>query len=93
MLPKLEHMVAYRISALHAMAAYGGLPVTHVKAQGALSNMAAVDESYAMAIGRAIKVVDPSLIYVALAGSSMHGAADRLDLKAARGILRPALRR
>ena len=81
---ELEHMVAYQIGALQAMAAYGGLRVTHVKAHGALSNMAAVDESYAMAIGRAIKVVDPELIYVALAGSALHRAADRLGLKVAR---------
>jgi UPF0271 protein len=81
---ELEHMIAYQIGALQAMAAYGGLRVTHVKAHGALSNMAAVDESYAMAIGRAIKVVDPSLIYVALAGSELHRAADRLGLKVAR---------
>jgi UPF0271 protein len=81
---ELEYMVAYQIGALQAMAAYGGLPVTHVKAHGALSNMAAVDENYAMAIGRAIKVVDSSLIYVALAGSEMHRAADRLGLRVAR---------
>lgn len=81
---ELEHMVAYQIGALQAMAAYGELRVTHVKAHGALSNMAAVDDGYAMAIGRAIKVVDPSLIYVALAGSALHRAADRLGLKVAR---------
>jgi 5-oxoprolinase (ATP-hydrolysing) subunit A len=81
---ELEHMVAYQIGALQAMAAYGGLRVTHVKAHGALSNMAAVDDDYAMAIGRAIKVVDPGLIYVALAGSALHRAADRLGLKVAR---------
>jgi UPF0271 protein len=81
---ELEHMVAYQIGALQAMAAYGDLRVTHVKAHGALSNMAAVDESYAMAISRAIKVVDPGLISVALAGSELHRAADRLGLTVAR---------
>jgi UPF0271 protein len=81
---ELEYMVAYQIGALQAMATYAGLPVTHLKAHGALSNMAAVDESYAMAIGRAIKTVDPRLIYVALAGSQLEKAADRLGLKLAR---------
>ena len=81
---ELEHMVAYQIGALQAMAAYGGLGVTHVKAHGALSNMAAQDEAYAMAIGRAIKVVDPAMIYVALPGSELHRAAGRLGLKVAR---------
>ena len=81
---ELEYMVAYQIGALQAMATYAGLPVTHLKAHGALSNMAAMDESYAMAIGRAIKAVDARLIYVALAGSQLESAADRLGLRVAR---------
>ena len=64
----LEYMVAYQIGALQAMAAYAGLKVTHLKAHGALNNMAAEDEGYAMAIGRAIKAVDRKIIYVALYG-------------------------
>jgi 5-oxoprolinase (ATP-hydrolysing) subunit A len=81
---ELEYMVAYQIGALQAMATYAGIPVTHVKAHGALSNMAVADESYAMAIGRAIKTVDPSLIYVAHSGSELQKAAERLGLRLAR---------
>jgi UPF0271 protein len=81
---ELEYMVAYQIGALQAMATYAGIPVTHVKAHGALSNMAVADESYAMAIGRAIKTVDPRLIYVAHAGSELQKAAERLGLRLAR---------
>ncbi|MBS0240672.1 MAG: 5-oxoprolinase subunit PxpA [Proteobacteria bacterium] len=77
----LEYMTAYQIGALQAIARYAGITVTHLKAHGALGNMAAVDEGYAMALGRAIKVVDPSLIYVGLAGSEMIKAADRLGLR------------
>ena len=73
-------MVAYQIGALQAMAAYAGLKVTHLKAHGALNNMAAEDEGYAMAIGRAIKTVDRSIIYVALYGSQMQKAAEKLGL-------------
>src|SRR5262245_48833270 len=40
---EIEYMTAYQIGALQAIARYAGLPVTHVKAHGALSNMAAVD--------------------------------------------------
>lgn len=80
----LEYMTAYQIGALQAIARYAGLPVTHLKAHGALSNMAAVDQGYAMALARAIKVVDPSLIYVALAGSEMVKAAEALGLRVAR---------
>jgi len=45
--------------------------------------MAAESRELAHAIGRAIKVVDPSLIYVALAGSEMQKAAEELGLRVA----------
>jgi UPF0271 protein len=80
----LEYMVAYQIGALQAIACYAKLNVTHLKPHGALNNMAAEDESYAMAIGRAIKTVDREIIYVALAGSEMEKAARKLDLRLAR---------
>lgn len=80
----VEYMVAYQIGALQALAAYSNIKVTHVKPHGALNNMAAEDEALAMAVGRAIKTVDPSLIYVALAGSQMERAAERLGLRLAR---------
>ena len=80
----LEYMVAYQIGALQAMASYAGLKVTHLKAHGALNNMAAEDESYALAIGRAIKAVDRDIIYVALSGSQMEKAALKLELRLAR---------
>ncbi len=76
----LEYMVAYQIGALQAMASYAGLKVTHLKPHGALNNMAAEDEGYAMAIGRAIKTVDPSIIYVAPFWSQMQKAAEKLGL-------------
>ncbi len=76
----LEYMVAYQIGALQAMAQYAGIRVTHVKAHGALSNMAAEDLEIAMAIGRAIKTVDPELIYLAVAGTQMEAAALKLGL-------------
>ncbi|MGI9305148.1 MAG: LamB/YcsF family protein [Gammaproteobacteria bacterium] len=80
---ELEYSVAYQIGALQAMAAYAGLKVTHVKPHGALNNMAAEDRELAAAIGRAIRIVDPDLIYVALAGSEMHKAAEELGLTVA----------
>lgn len=85
MKPKdLELMVAYQIGALQAMARYAGLPVTHLKPHGALNNMAAEREDYALAIGRAIQTVDPDIIYVALTGSQMEKAARTLGLRLAR---------
>ncbi|MGD9804608.1 MAG: LamB/YcsF family protein [Hyphomicrobiaceae bacterium] len=81
---ELEYMTAYQIGALQAIARYAGLTVTHLKAHGALANMAAVDEGYATALGAAAKAVDPDIIYVALAGSEMEKAANRLSLRVAR---------
>jgi len=80
----LECLIAYQIGALQGMAAYSGVKVTHLKPHGALNNMAAENSEYALAIGRAIKVVDPSIIYVALAGSEMEKAARTLGLRVAR---------
>ncbi len=80
----LEYMVAYQLGALAGMAAYAGIKVTHVKPHGALNNMAAVNADYALAIGRAMKTVDPSLWYLALSGTEMEKAALALDLPLAR---------
>ncbi|MGB8399590.1 LamB/YcsF family protein [Bradyrhizobium sp.] len=79
----LEYMVAYQIGALQAMATYSDVKVTHLKPHGALNNMAAENSEYALAIGRAIKTVDPSIIYVALAGSEMEKAGRKLGLPVA----------
>ena len=70
--------------ALQAFAAYADTKVTHLKPHGALNNMAADDADYAMAIGRAIKTVDKDIIYVALYGSQMQKAAEKLGLRLAR---------
>lgn len=80
----LENAVAYQIGALMGMAALVGVEVTHVKPHGALSNMAAVREDYAAAIGRAIRGVDAGLIWLALSGSAMERAGRDLGLAVAR---------
>lgn len=80
---ELEYTIAYQIGALQAMASYAGTTVTHVKPHGALNNMAAESRDLAQAIGRAIKTVDPNLIYVALAGSEMQKAGEELGLRIA----------
>ena len=80
----LEYAIAYQIGALQAIASYAGVTVTHLKPHGALNNMAAEEIDIAMAIGRAIKTVDSTMIYVALAGSKMEQAAEQLGLPLAR---------
>ena len=80
----LEYMIAYQIGALQGIATYADMKVTHLKPHGALNNMAATQADYALAIGRAIKSVDPTIIYVALASSEMEKAAEKLGLPLAR---------
>ena len=85
----LEYLVAYQIGAMQVFAAYAGAPLRHVKAHGALYNMAAKDEAYAGAIARAVKAVDAALIVVGLPGSAMQKAAEAQGLRFAReGFLR-----
>jgi len=81
---ELEHMVAYQIGALQAMARYAGAKVTHVKAHGALNNMACVRRDYALAISRAVKTVDPSLIHLVMPNTEMERAGEELGLVIAR---------
>ncbi|MGE5525691.1 MAG: LamB/YcsF family protein [Rhodospirillaceae bacterium] len=80
---ELEYLVAYQIGALQGIAAGAGARVTHVKPHGALNNMAHVDADYARAIARAIKSIDPDLIFVATACSEMVKAGHRAGLRVA----------
>ncbi|CEJ14388.1 LamB/YcsF family protein [bacterium YEK0313] len=82
----LEKQMAYQIGAMQALAVLAGHKVTHVKAHGALGNMSNDDEDVALAIGRAIKGVDSSLVYVVMPGLPTERAAERLGLAMAREV-------
>src|SRR5260221_1994716 len=77
---EIENLVAYQIGALQAIATAAGHKVTHVKAHGALSNIACEDEPTARAIANAIKAVDPNLIFVVLANSKLVQAGEAANL-------------
>src|SRR4051812_14656861 len=77
---EIENLVAYQIGALQAIATAAGHKVTHVKAHGSLSNVACEDDMTATAIARAIKAVDPSLIFVVLANSKLVAAGEKANL-------------
>jgi len=80
----LEYLVAYQIGAMQAMASYANLEVSHVKAHGALNNMACVRADYADAIARAVKAVDASLIHLVMPGTEMERATQDIGLSLAR---------
>ncbi len=81
---EIENMIAYQIGALQAVAALAGHRVTHVKPHGAMGNMCNEDDDLALAVGRAIKGVDASLVYVTLHGLPTDRAAEKLGLTPAR---------
>lgn len=68
---EVEDMVLYQIGALAAMAAAEGARLNHVKAHGALYNMAAKDSALADAIARAVRAFDPRLVLFGLPGSEL----------------------
>jgi 5-oxoprolinase (ATP-hydrolysing) subunit A len=80
---EIEAMVAYQIGALMGIAARAGTRVAHVKPHGALYNIAESDAGVAAALARAVKAVDPQLIFMAAVGSEMVPAAERLGLRVA----------
>src|SRR6187455_3113171 len=77
---EIENLVAYQIGALQAIATMAGHRVTHVKAHGALSNVACEDDMTAKAIASAIKAVDPNLVFVVLANSKLVQAGEAANL-------------
>lgn len=68
---EVEDMVLYQIGALAAIAHSEGARLQHVKAHGALYNMACRDEALAEAIARAVVAFDPALVLFGLPGSAL----------------------
>ncbi len=67
----VEDMVLYQIGAVAAIAHSEGVALQHVKAHGALYNMACRDEALAEAIARAVVAFDPTLVLFGLPGSAL----------------------
>jgi UPF0271 protein len=72
-----------QIGALTAIARAEGAPVQHVKAHGALYNMAARDPRLASAIARAVRACDPTLIMFGLPNSPLLDAGRAEGLRVA----------
>ena len=76
-------IVLYQLGALAAIAASEGVRLRHVKAHGALYNMAGRDRPLAEAIAAAVAAFDRSLVFFGLAGSGMLDAGRRAGLQVA----------
>lgn len=71
---EIERMVATQIGALMGAAAVVGVPVTYVKAHGALANLGADDPGVATAIARATRAVSRNLALLAISGTELEPA-------------------
>lgn len=76
-------MTLYQLGALHAFVQAAGTQLRHVKAHGALYNMAARDRTLADAIAGAVQAFDSRLILFGLAGSMLTAAGEALGLPVA----------
>jgi len=80
---EVEDAVAYQIGALAGIAAAEGARLQHVKAHGALYNMAVRNRSLADAIARATAAIDRTLVLLGLPGSELIEAGRRAGLRTA----------
>ncbi|SFU96930.1 LamB/YcsF family protein [Alicyclobacillus macrosporangiidus] len=82
--PQEAHdIVVYQIGALYGFVRAQGGKMQHVKAHGALYNMAAVNAGLAEAIAEAVYKVDPELILFGLSGSELIRAGQKIGLRTA----------
>lgn len=79
----IEAQIIYQIAAIQGMATTLGWPITHVKTHGSLGNIAAEDETLASVCVKAIKAVDPSLVFITLPYSQTMLAAEEAGLAVA----------
>jgi UPF0271 protein len=80
-LKEIENYLLYQMGALYAFARAHGLPLQHVKAHGALGNVAFVDLEVSKAIARAAARFSKAIIFVALSGTVMVQAAKEVGVR------------
>ena len=80
---EVTDLVLYQVSALAGMAAARGVKLQHVKAHGALYNMACKDRGLADAIATAVASLDRSLILFGLPNSELLRAGEAAGLRVA----------
>ena len=79
----LQAQVEYQIGALLGLTAAVGGSVSYVKPHGGLYNAIVHDEAQAKVVVDAVKAVDPTLVFLGLAGSVANRVADMAGLSVA----------
>ncbi len=80
---EVEDLVMYQVAAIAGVAGAEGLRLQHVKAHGALYNMACRDRALADAIARAVASLDRELILFGLPNSELLRAGEAAGLRVA----------
>ncbi len=80
-LAEIEAYILYQMGALSAFAKAYDLPLQHLKAHGALGNLAFADLEVSKTIARAAARFDQNMIFVALAGTVMVQAAKEIGVR------------
>ncbi len=80
---EVEDFVLYQVAALAGIARAQGVHLQHVKAHGALYNMACRDRALADAIARAVAAFDRTLILFGLPNSELLKAGEQAGLRVA----------
>ena len=80
---EIEASVRRQIESLMAIADSLGMTLVHVKPHGALYHVANKDRETALALGRAVKAINPQLIMVGQAGSSTLAIWQSMGLRCA----------
>jgi UPF0271 protein len=83
---EIYSVIAYQLGAFQALARGAEAEMNHVKAHGALYNMAARDRSLAEVIVNAVAALDPKLILFVPPGGVFESAAKERGLQIAREV-------
>jgi UPF0271 protein len=83
---EIYSVIAYQLGAFQALVRAAGAEMNHVKAHGALYNMAARDRSLAEVIVNAVAALDPKLILFVPPGGVFESAAKERGLQIAREV-------
>jgi UPF0271 protein len=78
---EVEAMLLYQMGALAGICRAEGIDLVHVKPHGALYNKAAKDMALATVIARAVHKFSTQLVLIALAGSRLLEAGEKVGLK------------
>lgn len=79
-------LVVVQVGAMAATAASQGARLHHVKAHGALYNMAVKNAALTRSIAQAVHDIDPALVFYALASSDMARIAEEVGLRVAHEV-------